>query len=211
MRDGLAEPKRDIFLDLCAVAISRNIHSVWTGRALQAGSEQMEGLGLAHLYPALAWSVCVPGHHGYPRAPDLILRKALRGRLGHQITGATARPFLHFLNPTADLGRYLSPVPAAGHRPEVFLTVEQARHQRWKGGLLRLARWCACSATAMTRKAPRWCARLLNASSKLGDRYATGRLSLSARAHRFEAARRADERQRAGPNFDQRRQPDGRS
>src|ERR1700719_2026283 len=57
----------------------------------------MERVGLAHLYPALAWSVCAPGHHGYPRAPDLILRKALRGRLGHQITGATARPFLHLL------------------------------------------------------------------------------------------------------------------
>src|SRR5258708_19300572 len=60
----------------------------------------MEGVGLAHLYPALAWSDCAPGHHGYPRAPDLILGKALRGRLGHQITGTTARPFLHFLNPT---------------------------------------------------------------------------------------------------------------
>jgi len=71
--------------------------SVWTGRALQAECEKMEGVGLAHLYPALAWSVCAPGHHGYPRAPDLILRKALRGRLGHQITGATARPFLHLL------------------------------------------------------------------------------------------------------------------
>src|SRR6476620_3238962 len=74
--------------------------TVWTGRALQAGCEQMEGVGLAHLYPALAWSVSAPGHHGYPRAPDLILGKALRGRLGHQITGTTARPFLHFLNPT---------------------------------------------------------------------------------------------------------------
>src|ERR1700694_919933 len=60
----------------------------------------MEGVGLAHLYPALAWSVCAPGHHGYPRAPDLILGKALRGRLGHQITGTTARPFLHLLNST---------------------------------------------------------------------------------------------------------------
>src|SRR5260370_37837338 len=60
----------------------------------------MEVVGLAHLYPALAWSVCAPGHHGYPRVPDLILGKALRGRLGHQITGTTARPFLHFLNPT---------------------------------------------------------------------------------------------------------------
>ena len=74
--------------------------TVWTGRAVQAECEQMEGVGLAHLYPALAWSVCAPGHHGYPRAPDLILGKALRGRLGHQITGTTARPFLHFLNPT---------------------------------------------------------------------------------------------------------------
>ncbi len=74
--------------------------TVWTGRALQAEFEYMEGVGLAHLYPALAWSVCAPGHHGYPRAPDLILGKALRGRLGHQITGTTARPFLHLLNPT---------------------------------------------------------------------------------------------------------------
>src|SRR6478752_9821637 len=39
----------------------------------------MEGVGRAHLYPALAWSICAPGHHGYPRAPDLILGKALRG------------------------------------------------------------------------------------------------------------------------------------
>jgi hypothetical protein len=69
------------------------------GQALQAGLQQMEG-GLALLYPALAWSVCAPGHHGYPRAPDLILGKALNGRLGHQITGTTARPFLHLLNPT---------------------------------------------------------------------------------------------------------------
>jgi hypothetical protein len=37
--------------------------SVWTGRASQAGSEQMEGVGLAHLYPALAWSLCAPDHH----------------------------------------------------------------------------------------------------------------------------------------------------
>jgi len=35
------------------------------------------GGGLAHLYPALGWSVRAPGHHGYPRARDLILGKAL--------------------------------------------------------------------------------------------------------------------------------------
>ena len=41
-------------------------------------------IGLAFLYPAREWSVCAPGHRGYPRASDLILGKALRGRLGHQ-------------------------------------------------------------------------------------------------------------------------------
>src|SRR5947207_3185169 len=61
-----------------------------------------ERQGLALLYPALEWSVFAPGHHGYPRAPDLILGKALRGRLCHQITGATARPFLHLLIRLAD-------------------------------------------------------------------------------------------------------------
>jgi hypothetical protein len=34
-----------------------------------------------------------PGHHGFPRASDLILGKALEGQSGHQITDATARPF----------------------------------------------------------------------------------------------------------------------
>ena len=53
---------------------------VWTGRALQAGFDDLETIGLALLYPALEWSSIAPGHHGYPRASDLILRKALRGR-----------------------------------------------------------------------------------------------------------------------------------
>jgi hypothetical protein len=46
---------------------------VWTGRALQAGFDDLETIGLALLYPALARRVYAPGHHGYPRAPDLIL------------------------------------------------------------------------------------------------------------------------------------------
>jgi hypothetical protein len=46
--------------------------SVWTGRALQAGSDDLEIIGLALLYPALEWSVRAPGHHGYPRASVLI-------------------------------------------------------------------------------------------------------------------------------------------
>ena len=53
---------------------------VWTGRALQAEYEDLEMIGLALLYPALERSVCAPGHHGYPRTSDLILRKALKGR-----------------------------------------------------------------------------------------------------------------------------------
>jgi len=32
--------------------------SVWTGRALQAESDDLELIGLALLYPALEWSVC---------------------------------------------------------------------------------------------------------------------------------------------------------
>ena len=79
--------------------------SVWTGRALQAESDDLEVIGLALLYPALERNVCVPGHHGYPRASDLILGKAQRGRSCHQITDATARPFLHLSSfQLADLG-----------------------------------------------------------------------------------------------------------
>jgi hypothetical protein len=50
--------------------------SVWTGRALQAESDDLEVIGLMLLYPALERNVCVPGHHGYPRASGLILGKA---------------------------------------------------------------------------------------------------------------------------------------
>ena len=73
--------------------------TVWTGRALQAESDDLEVIGLALLYPALERNVCVPGHHGYPHASDLILGKALKGRSGHQFRDATARPFLHLLIP----------------------------------------------------------------------------------------------------------------
>jgi len=52
--------------------MSRFGPSVWTGRALQAESDDLEVIGLALLYPALERNVCVPGHHGYLRALDLI-------------------------------------------------------------------------------------------------------------------------------------------
>src|SRR5262245_25825053 len=43
--------------------------SVWTGRALQAESDDLEVIGLALLYPALERNVCVPGHHGIRAHP----------------------------------------------------------------------------------------------------------------------------------------------
>jgi hypothetical protein len=53
---------------------------VWTGRALQAESDDLELIGLALLYPALERNVWVPGHHEYPRALDLILDSAPKAK-----------------------------------------------------------------------------------------------------------------------------------
>ena len=64
----------------CTAGAVHTWHFVWTGRALQAEFDDLETTGLALLYPALERSVCAPGHHGYPRTSDLILRKALKGR-----------------------------------------------------------------------------------------------------------------------------------
>ena len=77
------------------------MYFVWTGRAVQAGCDDLEIIGLAHLYSAHCRErFLLPGHHGYPRASDLIRNKALEGRKYIKITDATVRPFLHFLNPT---------------------------------------------------------------------------------------------------------------
>ena len=68
---------------------------------MQAGCDDLEMIGLAHLYSAHCWEhFLLPGHHGYPRASDLIRDKALEGRKYIKITDATVRPFLHLLNPT---------------------------------------------------------------------------------------------------------------
>ena len=40
----------------------------------------LEVTGLALLYPALERNVSVPGHHGYPRALDLIRDSAPKAR-----------------------------------------------------------------------------------------------------------------------------------
>jgi hypothetical protein len=74
--------------------------SVWTGRALQVGYDGLEIIGLAHLYSGPLKGAIAPGHHGYPRTPDLIRVWALEGRMCNQITDVTVRPFLHLLHPT---------------------------------------------------------------------------------------------------------------
>src|SRR5215472_6448566 len=65
--------------------------SVWTGRALQAESDDLKVVGLALLYPALERNVCVPGHHGYPRALDLIRVSANLGDASHPICSTRSR------------------------------------------------------------------------------------------------------------------------
>jgi hypothetical protein len=66
-------------LHLLTLSVSGFGTSVWTGRALQAGFDDLDDC-LALLYPAREWSSVAPDHHGYPRAPDLILAEALKGR-----------------------------------------------------------------------------------------------------------------------------------
>ena len=46
--------------------------SVWTGRALQAESDDLEKLVLRICIRPIHGAFETPGHHGYPRAFDLI-------------------------------------------------------------------------------------------------------------------------------------------
>ena len=78
---------------------SANGTTVWTGRALQVGFDDLEAIGLALLYPALEWNVVFLAIMDI-RARPISFSKALKGRSCHQIRDATARPFLHLLNPT---------------------------------------------------------------------------------------------------------------
>ena len=76
------------------------MYFVWTGRAVQAGCDDLEMIVSRICIRPVEGSVLLPGHHGYPRASDLIRDKALEGRKYIKITDATVRPFLHLLNPT---------------------------------------------------------------------------------------------------------------
>ena len=54
--------------------------SVWTGRALQAESDDLEKVGLRFCIRPIDGAFEAPGHHGYPRAFDLIRDSAPKAR-----------------------------------------------------------------------------------------------------------------------------------
>jgi hypothetical protein len=68
--------------------------SVWTGRALQAENDDLEMIGLAHLYPFVFLAIVDI------RARSISFVSRPEGHMCHLITNALARPFLHLLIPT---------------------------------------------------------------------------------------------------------------
>jgi hypothetical protein len=68
--------------------------SVWTGRALQAENDDLEMIGLAHLYPFVFLAIMDI------RARSISFVSRPEGHMCHLITNALARPFLHLLIPT---------------------------------------------------------------------------------------------------------------
>ena len=52
--------------------VSPEMAHLYGPAARKAKNDDPEMIGLALLYPAREWNCCVPGHHGYPRALDLI-------------------------------------------------------------------------------------------------------------------------------------------
>src|SRR6266576_3790908 len=85
--------------------------------SLCAGCNDLEIIGLAHLYSAHCREhFLLPGHHGYPRASDLIRDKALEGRKYIKITDETVSPSPQSnLQTSAGIFRFLSPLTLAIH------------------------------------------------------------------------------------------------
>jgi hypothetical protein len=63
---------RLFLLEICAVHESGSGPSVWTGRALQAENGDLENCWSCASVSGLLMERSAPGHHGYPRALDLI-------------------------------------------------------------------------------------------------------------------------------------------
>jgi hypothetical protein len=71
--------------------------SVWTGRALHAESDDLEVVGLALLYPALAWSRSLLAIMDI-RARSISFASLPRGPCGppnHELAGETSSPSPH--------------------------------------------------------------------------------------------------------------------
>ena len=102
--------------------MSANGTSVWTGRALQAESDDLEVIGLALLYPALEGTFAFLAIMDIRAHPISFSEKDHRGRSCHRITDATARPpsgRCGWRAPDVLLG---SPVPAADPAAATVLT-----------------------------------------------------------------------------------------
>jgi hypothetical protein len=87
--------------------------SVWAVRALQAENDDLEMIGLAHLYPALEWNVLCSWPSWISARARPHSRLGPEGHMGHLITNALARPFSpspHFDSQTS-AGK---PTPAFG-------------------------------------------------------------------------------------------------
>ncbi len=68
---------------------------VWSGRALQVESVELEIEGLASMYQAFVWSFLAPAHHEYERIIALISGRALdrpNGSPGFDNAGKTGSP-----------------------------------------------------------------------------------------------------------------------
>ena len=89
---------------------------VWSGRASQVDFAELAVSGLASMYPAFDWSVA-PGHHGYQRACDLIMRQTSIGPVGSPVfacAGKTEPPFRLILSQTSAGKVYRSGYVIAG-------------------------------------------------------------------------------------------------
>jgi len=133
--------RKDVF-QLCDRGPPFSMYSVWTGCAVQAGCDDLEIVGLAHLYSAcFRERFLLSGHHGNPRASDLIRDKALKGRKYIKITDPTVRPFSPSpqsnSQTSAGIFRFLSPLTQAIHldAPSSFNTLNYAATSATRGSM----------------------------------------------------------------------------
>ena len=89
---------RGPMLSLAAISVALSLHPKIPFLADKA-QRLTSGSCRTGARPRRRWQAVSLGRGAIVAGSTRALR-TLRGRLGHQITGTTARPFLHFLNPT---------------------------------------------------------------------------------------------------------------